>query len=562
MTPTELTALLDELRSLPAETEWVEFKHAQNSHDTEKTGQYFSALSNEANLKGHKFGWLVFGVQDQSHRIVGSQYRPHRPHLDSLKRDIADQTSPRLTFEDIHEVSTPEGRVVLFQIPAALRGVPTAWKGHYYGRDGSSLGPLGLVEIEQIRVQGRRDDWSIRVPASASFDDLDPRAIAFARVQYKVKHPKLAGEVDSWDVTTFLNKAKVAIAGRVTHTALLLLGREEAAHHLSPAVARISWILRAVGGVEKDYAHYGPPFILNVNEAYKKVRNLTVRVPGAGTLYPDEISKYDDWVVREALHNCIAHQDYAQGGRINFVEEDDSLLFTNRGHFIPESIEKVLERDAPEEQYRNPFLVQAMVELNMIDTIGSGIKRMFRRQKERFLPMPDYDLSDPQRVKVRVIGKILDERFTRLLIYDTGLPLEDVIALDKVQKRRPIDNEVYRLLKRKGLIEGLKSAPYISAAVAEVTGQEADYLHKKGFDKADCKRKVVDYLKQFGSAVRRKLEEVLLPVLSAALSEQQKRDFVKNLIQEMKLDGTIFKSHGERSDAVWVLSKTDDESAR
>ena len=115
------------------------------------------------------------------------------------------------------------------------------------------------------------------------------------------------------------------------------------------------------------------------------------------------------------------------------------------------------------------------------------------------------------------------------------------------------------ILKRKGLIEGRRTAPYISSAVAEVTGQEADYLHKKGFDKADCKRKVVDYLTQFESAVRRKLEEVLLPVLSAALNDQQKRDFVKNLIQEMKAEGTIRKSHGQRSDAVWVLSNSEYE---
>src|SRR5438105_3560323 len=88
-------------------------------------------------------------------------------------------------------------------------------------------------------------------------------------------------------------------------------------------------------------------------------------------------------------------------GHINVVEQDDALLFTNLGGFIPRSVEQVIDMDAPPDQYRNPFLAQAMVELNMIDTIGSGIRRVFATQRWRYFPLPDYDLSDPQRVKVR-----------------------------------------------------------------------------------------------------------------------------------------------------------------
>lgn len=305
---------------------------------------------------------------------------------------------------------------------------------------------------------------------------------------------------------------------------------------------------------------FDPPFILKIDEIYSKIRNLTLRVMGAESLFPKEISKYDEWVIREALHNCVAHQDYTQGGRINLVEQDDSLLFTNRGSFIPGTVEKVIEQDSPEETYRNDLLARAMVNLSMIDTIGSGIKRMFRMQKERFLPMPDYDLSEPDRVKVRLIGKILDERFTRILMTRTDLDLVDVILLDKVQKRQTIPEDAFRSLKRRNLVEGRKTNPIISAAVAEVTGQEAEYVHNRGSNKENCKQKVIDYLTQFGSAVRKKLEELLFPMLSNTLDDQQKRDFVKNLIQEMRKSGHIEKDSGETADAVWILSKTTDES--
>ena len=111
------------------------------------------------------------------------------------------------------------------------------------------------------------------------------------------------------------------------------------------------------------------------------------------------MTQYDPWVIREALHNCIAHEDYALHGRINVVEQDDHLLFTNLGAFIRKSVENVIEYDSPPDMYRNPLLARAMVNVNtMIDTIGSGIKRMFQKQRGAILPMPDYDLSEPQRV--------------------------------------------------------------------------------------------------------------------------------------------------------------------
>jgi len=152
MTEIKLLNLLDELLALPAETEWVEFKEAKRSYDFNKLGKYVSALSNEANLKNRDAAWLVFGVHDR-HEVVGSQYRQDRASLDRLKKEIADKTSNRLTFTEIHELKHPSGRVLLFEIPPAPMGLPTAWEGHFFGREGESLAALSLVELEQIRGQ-------------------------------------------------------------------------------------------------------------------------------------------------------------------------------------------------------------------------------------------------------------------------------------------------------------------------------------------------------------------------------------------------------------------------
>jgi ATP-dependent DNA helicase RecG len=427
LTQEELKKLFDELKTLPSETEWVEFKEAKSSFHFKELGQYFSALSNEANLKGQPYGWLIFGVSDKTRKIAGTGYRLNRSDLDSLKSEVADKTTNRITFIEIYELLLPEGRVIMFQIPAAPQGIPIAWEGHYYGRDGESIGALNLQEIEQIRNQGNQYDWSAQICEGATIDDLDPSPITKARQNYKDKFPDKASDVDSWDDLTFLNKAKITVQDRITRTAIVLLGRDESEHFLSPSVAKITWVLKDGNNIEKDYEHFGPPFLLKVESVYAKIRNLRYRYLLDSSLFPTEVTKYEPWVIREVLNNCIAHQDYELRGRINVVEYPDELIFTNLGSFIPGSIEKVIEQDAPPERYRNPFLANAMVNLNMIDTQGGGIKKMFLMQRSRYFPMPDYDLRDPKKVKVKIIGKVIDEKYTRLLVNKTDLSLKTVV---------------------------------------------------------------------------------------------------------------------------------------
>ena len=331
MNSIELKQTLQNLRNLTAENEVVEFKEAKNGYDFNKLGKYFSALSNEANLKGKPYAWLVFGVENKKHHIVGSQFRPQRKDLDILKSEIANKTTNRITFIEIHELNEPEGRVVMFQIPAAPKGFPIAFDGHYYGRDDEELSPLNLEEIERIRAQATTEDWSATIIPDATIEDLDEEAIALARKNFKNKFPEKASEVDAWDDATFLNKAKITIKGKITRTAIILLGKEESEHFINPAEAKIRWLLKDANGNDKDYAIIGCPMILAVDKVYAKIRNLKYRYIKDGTLFPDEVNQYEPYSIREALNNCIAHQDYTKHGRINVVEMDDQLIFTNLG---------------------------------------------------------------------------------------------------------------------------------------------------------------------------------------------------------------------------------------
>ena len=472
---------LDALLALLAENEVVEFKQAKNGYDFTKLGRYFSALCNEANLKRQPAAWLVFGVNNDR-QVVGSNFRLARKDLDSLKEEIANKTTNRITFVEIHEVQHAQGRVVLFEIPAAPKGLPVAFDGHYYGRDGEALSPLNLEEIERIRAQAVLEDWSAVIVPEAGLDDLDEEALRIARQNFKSKFSDKAAEVDGWDEATFLNKAKLTIKGKITRAALLLLGREEAEHFLQPADAKVRWLLKDHLGNDRDYALFGMPLLLAVDKVYAKIRNLKYRYMREGTLFPEEIDQYEPYAIREALNNCIAHQDYTLAGRINVIEREESLTFTNLGSFVPGDVRRVVMEDAPEEHYRNRFLATAMFNLKMVDTAGGGIRKLFLFQRARFFPMPDYELSN-NRVMVTLTGKVLDMDYARLLAREGGLSLQEIIALDKVQKHQPLDDGDEKLLKAKALIEGRKPNFYIAQPVAQQTGQKASYSKNRAFDK-------------------------------------------------------------------------------
>lgn len=546
-----IKATLDYLLSQDSETEILEFKQAGKSFDSNKMGKYFSALSNEANLMGKEDAWLVFGVHDKNKTIIGTQFRTDNKQLQNLKAEIANHTTHRLMFKDIHEIETDKGRVILFQIPPAPKGMPINWKGHYYGRDGEQLNALNIEELERIRQQAKEDDWSIGICHEAKLSDLSQEAILKARELYAIKNPSLIDEIKAWNDRTFLNKAKLCIQGKITNTAILLLGKPESEHFISPAIAKISWILRDRDNIEKDYEHFSCPFILSIESAYNKIRNLKYRYMPSGSLFPEEVDSYDPFIIREALNNCIAHQDYTLSGKINIIENEDSILtFSNIGSFIPKTIANVIRSDAPETQYRNSFLANAMVNLNMIDTIGSGIKKMFLLQKKKFFPLPEYSLTNNQ-VKVVITGKVLDLSYADQLAQIPDLALDEIMMLDKVQKHKNLTDAEIKQLRSKNLIEGRKPNLHISSTVAMQTEQKIDYLKMRGIEDDYCKKIILDYLKEFSIANRADFEKLLLDKLPAILDKKQKKNKVKNILQNLKKEGVI-NSIGKS----WQMSKS------
>lgn len=547
---------LEELKRLMQlrENEHLEFKSAKEEYsilgdlsDLSKNRKsilgYCVALGNEGG------GKLILGVSDNIPReIVGTSALQD---LSDVKSKIFKNLNTRINTQELFDVESR--RIVIIDIPSRRIGEPLKFYGIPLMRIGEELTKMDSATETKIRNE-IKSDWSASICHNATVKDLDPKAITVAKNNFITKNPKIGREIEKWDTETFLNKAKLTIQGKITNTAIILLGKTESSVLISPAVAQISWILKSDDGVEKDYEHFSTPFLLTVENLFDKIRNLKYRYIKDGSLFPEEVDMYDPYIIREALHNCIAHQDYSLHGRIQVIENEDGyLLFTNVGKFLPGSVENVIESDCPQGYYQNKFLADAMVNLNMIDTIGSGIKKMFNLQKDKFFPLPNYDLSN-EKVSVTIYGKVLDLNYAKTLAHHKDLTLLEIMLLDQIQKGRYISKLSAKKLKEKSLIEGRYPNLYISELMAGTTGEMAQYIKNRGFQNEHYKKMLREFLSKKPGASRRDIDGLLISMLPKILSEKQKIKKVDNLLHDLsKIEKTI-TNKGSTKNPKWEIN--------
>ena len=534
----DLHSLLEELVEYPAETEWIEFKLGAGSITNDQIGEYISAMSNGATIKNKPFGYLVWGVHDKTHEIKGTnfQFSTAKQGNQDLELWVRNLLHPKINFA-IFEFDFYDKNIVLMRIPAA-KGEPTHFKKIPYIRIGSNKTDLRNHPSYVRLIYNSLEDWSAGIVESATLKDIDEEAVHVAREKFKERSTRASyyNEIDSWETEKFLDKAKITINGKITNTAILLLGKEESSHYLLPALSEITWKLETE---EKAYEHFGPPLLLNTTKVLQNIRNVKYKFFPDNELLATTVNKYDTRTILEALHNCIAHQDYGLDSRIIVTEKIDKLIFSNAGSFFEGSPDEYSIGDKTPERYRNPWLAQAMVNLGMIDRLGYGIHTMYLSQKNRYFPLPDYELSEPQKVVLKIYGHSIDENYSKLLIENKDLPLSNVALLDRIQKKLPVTDEAIKMLKQRKLIEGRKPNYFIAAQVATTIDDKAAYIRNRAFDDAHYKDMITSYLKKFKKGNRSEIENLIIPKLSEVLVEKQKKDKVKNLLQALRKDNQI-----------------------
>ena len=554
MTENELREFM--IAHYPVEDEkcdWKEMKNLKNSFNGHEGEDVMSYVSGIANMEG---GVLVIGIMDKTLEIVGTDLSQFNQDTNSavykIKENCTNVSSEGLYIDEY--VTSDTNKVVwVIHIPKHLPRRPVYAHKKAWQRIKDSLVPLTREREDAILSEGLlQQDWTAMILPDATIDDLDPAAIMKARDKYKEVHLGKEKEVDGWDDKTFLNKAHITIKGQITIAAIILLGREESEHYLLPKVCKVRWSLKNEKAENLDFKVFSIPMILAIEDIGRQIRNTTYEFTISGNIFPEKMFRYDEFTLREPLNNAIAHQDYDKGARIEVIEyENDHLVFRNHGIFLPESVEKVVLDDSPESIYRNPFLVEAMRNVHMVDTEGGGIKKLYEQQKKRFFPMPEYDTSGGM-VTVDIEGKVIDEQFARILVSVPELSMSDLILLDKVQKRKRLEDEEIKYLRKKKYIEGRKNNLFLSKSITRNTGNvglKSTYVKNKSFDDEYFRRLIVQYIEKFGSASRGEIDELLMNKLSDVLSEKQKKNKIKNLLYSLAKKN-IIKLNEKRQ---WVL---------
>ena len=535
MTAKELQAWLK--ANFPTENrqhEWKEWASLKSNISGRKGEDLVSYVSALANMDG---GCVVIGVQDKTLAVTGIQdFADYTP--ENIVHRILGKT-PGLPSLGLHiealQASDTGATVWLVHVPRHAPRQPVQAHDKAWQRDGDSLVALRADRHDAIlREPLAGQDWSAGLVADATLADLDMQALQLARKQFTAKNSqeRWVGDIAGWSDAEFLERAKLSASGILTRIALLLLGKSESTHKLQHP-AEMVWRLLE----ERAVKAFHPPYLLTSSELLRQVRNDNIKLFPATSLIPVEVPKYEIRVVLEALHNCIAHQDYECVERIVVDETSNQLRFQSGGSFFDgEATEYALTGKVPT-KYRNPWLVNAMRSIGMIDSAGFGIREMFEHQRRRFLPLPEYQKSTDRQVLLTIYGQAIDENYSRLLMERSELPLEQILWLDRVQKKHRIGDDQAAVLRKAKLIEGRKPNFFVSAHIADATDTRAEYTRNKGLDDRYYKTFVLQHIHKFKSVPASEVRALLLDKLPNSLTEQQKLAKVKNLLTALRIKG-------------------------
>ena len=552
MNEKELKKILKSLLKL-GECEYVEFK--ENYFKIDDFLKYYSALSNSATLHNEDFGYMVFGVSDNG-SILGTHNNKDEK---DLKIKIESWFGNSRDFK-IYKFAVEEKNIVIYQIPCA-KGRFAQYKNKNlmaWYRVGSHN--VNLYEssdlnkiLEKIALFG--NDWSAIAVEDANIDDLDYEALQLAMGRYKEKNPKL--NIKNWNIKTFLERVGLIKDSKLINACLVLLGKKESAYKLKNSSDSVEILWRLDTLEEKASQYFSPPLILSTSEAWNMIRNPKYKIYPANELIAREVDKYDQKVFLEALHNCIAHQNYFAGKRITIVEKIDKLIFTNAGNFYDGKAEDyVLDIKSVASKYRNKALVDAMREFGMIDKLGSGVKTMYETQRKKYFPLPTYSYNnDFDETRLEIYGKEIDKKFTEILINKGDMEFYKTIMLDKIQKGRGIevDEDEARKLAKEKLIEGRRPNYILSAKVSEILGREVEHTEKKGFTDDEISNFIIKHLKNFPNGQnRRQINDLVWKYLPGILNEKQKARKINYILYKLNKKN-IIKNFGTDKIPLWKL---------
>lgn len=403
MTDERLQDILTDLRRLPKEAEWVEFKGSND--DPHEIGEYLSALANSAALLGKKTAWIVWGIKDGTHSLVGTTFKPHQKKIgnEELENWLHRLLSPRLNFR-IHELEAEAKPVVMFEIDSAT-DTPVRFSGEEFIRVGSYKKRLREVPQKEKAL------WAAL--AKESFETgIAMRGVSGQGVLDLIDYPecfRLLGLPMPDGKTGILDQlVKESLIERIGNDRydIFNIGAILFAYNLGSFPSLDRKRIRVIEYQGKDRVH-----TLKEQEGAKGyavgfeglIGYINGRLPSneeIGQALRREVPVYPEIAIRELVANALVHQDFSMSGTGPMVEIfKDRIEITNPG--LP--LIDVLRFMDEQPRSRNEALAKKMRRMKIIEERGTGIDKTIFQIELFQLPAPNFQVT-PTHTKVTLFA--------------------------------------------------------------------------------------------------------------------------------------------------------------
>jgi ATP-dependent DNA helicase RecG len=389
-----LTSLLHELCSFPAETEWVEFKH--NKDSPEEIGQYISALSNSSALLRKVNGYVVWGVDDKTHEIIGTKFNPRIKKVgnEELENWLLRLLSPKIDFH-FHVFSINNKSIVLLELQAAFRH-PVQFEGIEYIRIGSckkKLKEFPEKERELWRVFDQTPFEKEIAADNVSADDI-LNLLNYPSYFEKLSLPLPDGRqsiLEALKMDGFINPSK---AGKwdITNLGAILFAKNLSSFtHLKRKTVRII-VYKGKQRIETLREHESAEgYAVGFERLINLITTLLPQHEVIGQAFRKEIPMLPPLAIREIVPNALIHQDFHMTGTSPMVEIfSDRMEITNPGLPLVKT-DRFL--DSPPRS-RNEGLASFMRRIHICEERGTGIDKTVFQTEINQLPAPIFETTD------------------------------------------------------------------------------------------------------------------------------------------------------------------------
>lgn len=384
----DLVKLVEELIKYPNETEWLEFKH--NNFNPETIGEYISALSNSATLHDKEHAYIIWGVDSDTHEIVGDNfdYATEKIGNEELENWLYKLSSKNITF-NFHNVMINDKKVTILQIDKAIY-TTVKFKNMAYIRIGSYK--RNLKDFPKIEAQLWSKINRLSFEDLLSIQDLNPSEI-IQKLDYTsyfdLINLQIPTNIDG--IIKYLLEDKIIVKQEnglyaITNLGAILFAKNlYEFDRLSRKVIRIIQYkgTNRLETVREEVIKKG--YASCFNELIRYIENLLPTKETIDTPLRKIISVYPSIVIRELVANLLIHQDFSITGSGATIEIfDNSIEFTNPGTPLVDTSRFV---DNPP-QSRNEKLASLMRRMNICEERGSGWDKVILICEKHQLPAP------------------------------------------------------------------------------------------------------------------------------------------------------------------------------